>query len=202
MVGVSEKPGRYQRSSNGPIGAMIVTLLAIGAFVLVRSLVPRRRRGRTRACRLCRGGNSRAGGGVRRDRAVLAALRLDRDRDRPVPDRSAALGLSILTDDELFVGLRQEDESVDDLVEENIDEDAESGDPVSLDSVVGSEWQTWTDEGGDTAIRSSTATRRCSSTGLRPPPSCRSSSACWSADARDGSPAAQTLAGGRGCRPA
>ena len=39
---------------------------------------------------------------------------------------------------------------LDGLVLYDIDDEASSGDVLELDSVVGSEWQTWTDEGGDT----------------------------------------------------
>ena len=41
-------------------------------------------------------------------------------------------------------------ESASDLVEVNMDEDADEGDPLSVDSAVGDSWQSWTDEGGDT----------------------------------------------------
>ena len=130
MVGVSEKPGRYQRSSNGLIGALIVTLLAIGAFVLVRSL-------------------TRADVDVERepvDYAAAATAARGRGFDviapTSLPDGWIATavdlqqtdpplwGLGLLTDDDKFVGLRQEDASVDDLVEDNIDEDADEGDPL------------------------------------------------------------------------
>lgn len=150
MVGVSEKPGRYQRSSNGLIGALIVTLLAIGVFVLVRSLVradvevEREPVDYAAAAEAARG----AGFDVVAPSSLPAGwIATAIDLAQTDPPR---WGLSILTDGEKFVGLRQEDESVDDLVEENIDEDASSGSVLELDSAVGSEWQTWTDEGGDT----------------------------------------------------
>ncbi len=147
---MSEKPGRYQRSSNGLIGALIVTLLTVGAFVLMRSLV-------------------RADAEVERDpvdyataaeAARSAGFDVISPAELPVGWMATAVdleqtdpplwGLSVLTDEDKFVGLRQEDESVSDLVEVNIDEDAVEGDPLVLDSVLGSTWQTWTDEGGDT----------------------------------------------------
>lgn len=150
MAGVSEKPGRYQRSSNGLIGALIVTLLAIGAFVLMRSLI-------------------RADVDVERDpvdyaAAATAARQAGFDVIAPttLPEgwRATAVdlqqtdpplwGLGILTLTDKFVGLRQEDRSVQDLVGDNIDEDAVEGDPLALDSEIGSQWRTWTDDGGDT----------------------------------------------------
>lgn len=150
MVDVSEKPGRYQRSSNGLIGAMIVTLLAIGAFVLMRSVtradldVEREPVDYAAAATAARG----AGFDVIAPTSLPAGWRTTavdlQQTDPPL------WGLGILTDADKFVGLRQEDRSVQDLVETNIDDDATEGDPLSLDSALGSEWQTWTDEGGDT----------------------------------------------------
>ena len=150
MVDVSEKPGRYQRSSNGLIGAMIVTLLAIGAFVLVRSLTRDQVEVEREAIDFVAAAEAARGAGFDvvapsslPDGWLATAVDLEQT-DPPL------WGLGILTDDENFVGLRQEDGSVKDLVETNIDEDAIEGELLELDSAVGSTWQTWTDEGGDT----------------------------------------------------
>ena len=40
---------------------------------------------------------------------------------------------------------------MDSLLEEYVDEDTAEGDEVTLDSSVGSRWQTYTDDGGDVA---------------------------------------------------
>jgi hypothetical protein len=147
---VSEKPGRYQRSTNGLVGALVVTLLAVGVFWTVRSL-------------------SRPDLEVERE-PVDYAVAADAARDAgyevvapaTLPEGWTATaidltqtdppewGMGVLTADGKFVGLRQEAESVDDLVGVNVDEDAVEGDPLSLDSAVGDRWQSWTDEGGDT----------------------------------------------------
>lgn len=150
MAGVSEKPGRYQRSSNGLIGAMIVTLLAIGAFVLLRSLTREQAEVEREAIDYVASAEAARGAGFDvvapsslPDGWIATAFNFEQT-DPPV------WGLGILTAEEKFVGLRQEDESVKDLVETNIDEDAIEGDPLVLESAVGSTWQTWTDDGGDT----------------------------------------------------
>lgn len=150
MSGVSEKPGRYQRSSNGLIGALIVTLLAIGAFVLLRSLT----RAEVEVERDPVDFGIAAGAARDAGFDVIAPAELpdgwivtEVDLEQTDPP---LWGMSVLTDADKFVGLRQEDESVQDLVELNIDEDAEEGEPLELDSVVGSTWRTWTDQGGDT----------------------------------------------------
>jgi hypothetical protein len=149
MSGVSEKPGRYQRSSNGLIGALIVTLLAIGAFVLLWSLtraevevVPEPVVFTAAAAAAREAGFDVVAPGELPDGWIATAVDLEQS-DPPL------WGMSLLTDDDKFVGLRQETEPVQDLVELNIDEDAQEGDPLELDSVVGSTWRTWTDDGGD-----------------------------------------------------
>ena len=55
----------------------------------------------------------------------------------------------MLTDDGDFVGIRQQDASVDDLVEQYVDEEAEAGDDASVTSDITDTWQTWSDSGGD-----------------------------------------------------
>ncbi len=147
---MSEKPGRYQRSTNGLVGAMIVTLLAIGLFVVIRSLVRVDLEVEPEPVDFAAAADAVRGAGF----DVLAPAAL------PTGWRATAIdvqqtdpplwGMSILTDKDTFVGLRQEDGSVGDLVDVNIDKDAVEGEPLSLDSAVGDTWQTWTDEGGDT----------------------------------------------------
>ncbi len=65
-------------------------------------------------------------------------------------DESPAWAMGMLTDRGRFVGIRQEEESADDMAAAALDEDAVEGDEVSLDSDVAGRWTTWTDEGGDT----------------------------------------------------
>lgn len=58
-------------------------------------------------------------------------------------------GLGMLTDEGDFVGLRQQDASIDELVHTYIDEEADSGPEASVHSDIATTWQTWTDSGGD-----------------------------------------------------
>lgn len=150
MGDVSEKPGRYQRSTNGLVGALIVTLLAVGAFVLVRSLaradveVEREPVDYAAAAQAARG----AGFAVVAPASLPAgwvATAIDLEQTDP-----PLWGMGLLTDEGRFVGLRQEDESAQDLVDINVDDDAVEGEPVEIESRVGSTWLSWSDEGGDT----------------------------------------------------
>jgi len=61
-------------------------------------------------------------------------------------------GLGILTDDGKYVGLRQQDESVDDLVAELVDENAEEDGPAEVEGELGPAWETFSDDGGDHAF--------------------------------------------------
>jgi len=58
-------------------------------------------------------------------------------------------GLGVLTGDGDFVGIRQQDRPVEELVRTYVDEKPAEGDEVSLTSDVASAWQTWSDDGGD-----------------------------------------------------
>ena len=58
----------------------------------------------------------------------------------------------MLTDDGRYVGLRQEDADVDELVSVYVDENAEPGDEGGVESDLATgPWQTWADAGGDLA---------------------------------------------------
>ena len=79
-AGPTEKPGRYQRSANGMVGAMVVLVLLVGGFVAVQALgrdqdvdpvktvdyqPVRSRRGRPRSCSCSRPNRCRTAGGRR-----------------------------------------------------------------------------------------------------------------------------------------
>jgi hypothetical protein len=57
--------------------------------------------------------------------------------------------LGLLTDEGRYVGVEQASATEENLVEDHVDEDAVRGEPVT---VAGERWQTWTDEGGDLAL--------------------------------------------------
>ncbi|WP_154402845.1 DUF4245 family protein [Nocardioides speluncae] len=144
--------GRYQRSTAGLVGAMVVTLVAIGAYLVFRAV-------------------TRAELEVEREPVdYLASVPYAQEQGFAVayppslpkgwrattadldtgPAPEWALG--ILTDRDRFVGLRQNERAAADLVEEYVDEDAAEGDPVSLDSQVAPRWRSFTDDGGDYAL--------------------------------------------------
>lgn len=62
-----------------------------------------------------------------------------------------AWGIGMLTGDETFVGVRQEDADLGSLLDTYVDKDAVEGDIVPVPGAVAQEWQEWSDAGGDHA---------------------------------------------------
>ena len=153
---VTEEPnaqqgGRYQRSASGLLGAMLVILLVVGAFVAFRALnrddleVSPESVDYLEQARL----------------AQDAGLDVVYPRDLPegwqatnvevVPGERPVWAVSLLTDDQRYVGVRQEDDQLDDLLETYVDEAAESRPDVRVEGSVAQEWQVFADDGGDLA---------------------------------------------------
>lgn len=141
--------GRYQRSAAGLVIALVITVLAVTGFVAARSLLS----------------NDLEVGPEPVDH--LAAVRQAQDGGLEpaylpeLPDGWQATGveivagdrpgfaLKLLTDDDRFIGIRQEDESADDLVDTFIDEDASEDEEVDVAGSLAPSWETYSDEGGD-----------------------------------------------------
>jgi len=60
--------------------------------------------------------------------------------------------LSMLTGDGQYVGFVQSPASVSDLLSTYVDQDPQGGSTVTVAGSVESQWNTWTDSGGDTAL--------------------------------------------------
>lgn len=143
------KPSRYQRSTNAMVGAMIVTLAAVLLFVGWRAIF--------------RADVETEVEPVEWERSVKLAEDVGLTIVRPdaLPAGWVATsvelaagddprwGMGLLTDDGDFVGIRQQDTSIDQLVRTYVDEDADRGDAVTIPSAVTDTWETWTDDGGD-----------------------------------------------------
>jgi hypothetical protein len=140
---VSEQPGRYQRSFSGMVGALVILLVGIGAFVIFRAV-------------------------TREDVEVepesidyLEAVGFAQDADwevaypPSVPQGWQATsvesnpgrewGIGFLTPDG-FAGLHQSDTPVDELLATYVDEETEELDPVDIG---GAGWEAWQDADGD-----------------------------------------------------
>ncbi len=141
---------RYPRTSGGLVGAMLVTVLVVVAFVAFRAVTgdkeptPVRAVDYQAAVTTARADNQLA---------VLAPERLPLGwkATSATYDGGAAptWHLGLLTEDSRYVGVEEARSSVEDLVDEHVDADAERGKDVTIE---GETWQTWTDAGGDYAV--------------------------------------------------
>lgn len=146
---MSEQAGRYQRSTGGLVGSMIVLLLVVGAFVAFRALVrddvevPVKTVDYQQTVDFAR---------TQVDFPVIAPDELPRGWRAtsaefvPEPGR---WNLGVLTDEERYVGLAQSVRSEENMVRSYVDERAVAEPPVE---VQGQTWRRWTDEEGDTAL--------------------------------------------------
>jgi hypothetical protein len=147
---VSSGGGRYPRSSGGLIGALLVTVAAVLAFVVFRALTSDDEPTPVRAVDYV----AAVQGGRADDKLVVLApprLPLGWKATSATYTRgvSPTWHLGMLTDDKKYVGVEEARTSIKDLVEEHVDPDAQRGKEVT----IGAErWQTWTDAGGDQAV--------------------------------------------------
>jgi hypothetical protein len=152
-----ERPGRYQRSPSGLVAALIVTVLAVSAFVVFRAI-------------------NRNDLQVRPERVdYLETVRvLQQDGAEPVyparlpdgwvptsvdlkPGLRLSWGVGIVVDDQNYVGVRQSSDSLGSLLETYVDEQPVEGDPATVESEVASRWRTFSDDGGDRAYAAEVA---------------------------------------------
>lgn len=144
------RPGRYQRSTSGLVGALIVSLLAIGAFVAFRALNRDELEIEPEPVDYLAAVEQLQSTGARPVHPPTLPAGWIATSVEAVPGEEPVWRLGVLTDDGAFVGIRQAEVGVDSMVEEYVDEEAAEGEVLSVESTVATEWQTWTDDGGDT----------------------------------------------------
>lgn len=150
QAGSSERAGRYQRSAAGMIGAMIVLVALVIAFVLFRDANRNDPANPVKAVDYAQAADY-ARGEATFDLVAPESLPdgWQATSARYVPGRNDSWHVGMLTGEGRYVGLEQSDSSVRSMVEEFVDPEAAEGDPVDVD---GSPWQTWSDDGGDLAL--------------------------------------------------
>ena len=148
----SGKPGRYNRSTNGLVGSMIVLVLVVMGFVLFRGTF--------------RETPEYTPEPVEYLSLVTSVQQLGLTPAYPPslpegwyvkeatfePGQRPTIDLAMTTDDQRFAGIHQEDRSVSELVNTYVGGDAVEGDPVDLSGSVGPTWQTFSDPEGDHAF--------------------------------------------------
>lgn len=150
MDGVSEQAGRYQRSAAGMVGAMLVLVAVVMAFVVFRDAnrvdppSPVRAVDYTPDLRYAR---------QQASFEVLAPASLPQGWRATtvayVPGKRDSWHLGLLTDENRYVGLEQSKDSVRSMLDAHVDPAPARGEPVSIG---GTTWSTWSDTGGDRAL--------------------------------------------------
>jgi hypothetical protein len=145
------RPGRYQRTIAGGIGSMIVLVLAVLAFVLFRGVFRDNEAAEVEPVDYLSVVGPAQDAGLR---VVYPPSLPEGWKATSVaydPSTRAAWGIGMLTDEGRFVGVRQEDDDLESLLDTYVDDDAVEGDTVTVDGAIVSEWQEWSDDGGDHA---------------------------------------------------
>lgn len=145
----TRRPGQpgYQRTFPGLLAAMLVVVLVVLGWTVFRAVTSDKEATPVRTVDwkpVVRAAQD--AGSI----AVLAPEQLPRGwRATSAELRSDGLHLGLLTDRGAYVGLEESAGSLQDLVEQYVDENAEPGRGVQID---GESWQSWTDAGGDYAV--------------------------------------------------
>ena len=147
---MSEQAGRYQRSAGGMVGAMVVLVVLLVAWVGIQSLVKSQPDSAVHTVDYAK---------------VVAPARKAAKFDLVAPTslprgwRATSVSFSdtvpqhwhlgVLTADDRYVGLEQGQASPSSMLEKYVDANAQRGAPVTVE---GRPWSTYTDAGGDLAL--------------------------------------------------
>jgi hypothetical protein len=147
-----ERPSRYDRNFGGLLAAMVVTVVFVAAYVGFRALTrdqPDLEPDVDYAS--CVAYLQEADVSVVHPGSLPSGWRANAihfTRGTPPQWR-----LGLLTPDDGFVGVVQQDEDVDDLLSEYVDESPREGPDAAPANGLGvTSWQTWSDAGGDHAF--------------------------------------------------
>jgi hypothetical protein len=146
-----QRPARYPRTANGLIGSLLVTLLFVGAFVAFRALNRDNLEVKPEPVDYLARVSTIQQSGL--DVVYPAGLPAGWIATSAtfIPGDDPAFGVGMLTDDEQFVGVRQEDAPLDDLLTTYVDEETAEGEELSVPGSVARTWRSFTDAGGDRA---------------------------------------------------
>jgi hypothetical protein len=146
----SAQGGRYQRSTGGLIGAMLVTVVAVVAFWALNDV--KTDHPTTPVQTVDYSAMMRAG---RADHKLLVMAPASLPRGWKATSATYETGttpawhLGMLTGKNQYVGIEEALGGVQDLVDQHVDKDAAQGKDVTIG---GETYQTWTDAGGDYAV--------------------------------------------------
>jgi len=148
-----EQPSRYDRSFGGLLAALIVTVLFVAAYVGFRAFIREQPDIQPESVNYLSCVSDLQGDGTTVAYPVaLPAGWIDTSVDFEAGEPSS-WRIGMLTDRQEFVGVVQQDRSVDDLLATYVDKVPIKGDDASPENGLGvTDWQTWSDRGGDHAF--------------------------------------------------
>ncbi|MCW2765911.1 MAG: hypothetical protein JWO11_1870 [Nocardioides sp.] len=150
--------GRYARTTNGLIASLVVTVLAVCAFVALRALNRDDLEVKPEPVDYLEAVDAAQGAGLTVVYPPTLPSGWFADSIDFVPGDRPAWGIGMLTGDQKFAGIRQQNASVDDLLHTYVDENPTEGAPVDIAASIAPRWQTWSDSGGDHAFSAQVGT--------------------------------------------
>ncbi len=151
----ADGPGRYQRSIGGGVGAMVVLVVCVLAFVGLRSLTRDNGEVTPEAVDYLSAVEQVQSTGLAAVYPPSLPSGWKATSIDYVPGKRPVWGIGMLTDDGKFVGVRQADENLSSLLTTYVDADPVQGDTVEVPGALTEEWQEWSDDGGDHAYSAS-----------------------------------------------
>ena len=147
-----EQPSRYNRSFGGLVAAMIATVVFVAAYVGFRALTRDQPEIEPKVdYASCVAYLQEADVTVVYPASLPSgwtATSIDFERGEPPQWR-----IGMLTADDEFVGVVQQQADVDDLLDHYVDANPRQGEDASPENTLGvTSWQTWSDSGGDHAF--------------------------------------------------
>ena len=149
---MSEQPGRYQRTTGGFVGSLVIAVAVILAFVAFRALtrddldVPTETVDYVEAVQAAQSADWKV--------VYPSSLPKGWKATSVDVDPPRAWDIGFLTADGHFVGVSQQTRSLDSMLETYVDKAPQAGGAVSLRTSVGGPWKSWSDSGGDHALSS------------------------------------------------
>jgi len=152
-----ETPGRHDRTANGLIASMVVTVLVVAGFVLVRAALSDNEVVRPTAVDYNEAVSAARGAGIQVAYPTSLPAGWDATSVTFEPGPRPRWGLGILTADGTFAGVQQRDDDLEDMLTTFVDEEPTQGADVAIESALGGTFSTWSDSGGDHAYAAEVA---------------------------------------------
>lgn len=150
-VSQTESGGRYQRSPGGLVIAMVVTVAVVIGLVLVRSWLSADVEIEPADVDYLEKVEQAQDAGLEPVYPPTLPEGWQATGAEVTPGQPPGFGLALLTDDESFVGVRQANDSVDDLLEKYVVEETDEGESYQVTGSVAPTWETYSDDRGDLA---------------------------------------------------